>query len=71
MKGGAAEPQERKRHAVSKLRRAVSRKIAITDWKRCSIATEFESKKTASKRRIVDKTRCLWLHSIHKRCGSR
>ena len=54
----AAKPQEEESHAVRKINRAVSMKIAIEDSKRCSIAAEKERErlKTVSQRRGVDET---------------
>ena len=54
-KSCAARPQEQGRHAVSKIRRAVSMKIAVKKSKRGNIATMRKRLKTVSQRRGVDK----------------
>ena len=45
------------RHAVSKIRRAVSMKIAVKESKRDNIAATRKRLKTVSQRRGVDKTK--------------
>lgn len=54
-----ARPQEGRRHADSKINRAVSIKIAIEDSKRCNITTKRERLKIVSQRRRVDETKRL------------
>ncbi|MPC53714.1 hypothetical protein E2C01_047612 [Portunus trituberculatus] len=49
-KSCGAEPQEEGRHAVSKISRAVSMKVALKDKKRCNISA-------VRKRRGVDETK--------------
>ena len=46
--------QERVRHAVRKINRAITMKIAIEDSKRCNIPVKRERLKTVSQRRGVD-----------------
>ena len=53
----AARPREEGRHAVSKIRRAVSMKITIEDSERGNIATMRERLKTVSQRRGIDETK--------------
>ncbi|MPC81589.1 hypothetical protein E2C01_076214 [Portunus trituberculatus] len=55
-KPSAARPQEEVRHAVSKIKRAVSMKIAIKDSKRCNIPEVRKRLKTVNQRRGVDET---------------
>ncbi len=59
----SARPQEGGRHAVSKLRRAVSMKIAIKDRQRSNSAARFKAKKTVSERRRANKAKSFRLHS--------
>ena len=57
-KSCAARPREKgRRHAVSKIRRAVSMKIAVEDSKRGNIAAERKRLKTVSQRRGIDETK--------------
>lgn len=44
-------------HAVSKIRRAISAKIAVEDNKRCNITTLRKKLKTGSHKRGIDKTK--------------
>ena len=60
-KKSVARLQEEGKHAVSKINRAVSMKIAIEDSKRCNILEKRERLKTVSKRRGVDDKK---VHSI-------
>ena len=54
----AARPEEEeRRHAVSRIRRAVGMKIAIKDSKRYNILSVRKRLKTVSQRRGVDKTK--------------
>ena len=53
----AARPREEGRHAVSKIRRAVSMKIAVEDSKTGNTAAKRERLKTVNQRRGVDKTK--------------
>ena len=62
-KSCAARPREQGRHAVSKIRRAVSMKKAVKESKRGNIAAMRKTLKTGSQRRGVDKTKS----SIHGR----
>ena len=50
-KSCAARPQEQGRHAVSKIRTAVSMKIAIRDSKRGNIAAMREAEDSQSEER--------------------
>ena len=52
----AAWPHEGWRHAVSKLRRAVSVKITREDRKTSNVAAECKRLKTVSKRRGIDES---------------
>ena len=52
----AARPREQGRHAVNKIRRAVSMEIAVKDSKGGNIAAMRKRLKTGSQRR-VDKTK--------------
>ena len=56
-KSCATRPQEDRRHAVSKINRTVSMKIAIEDSKRCNVPMKREKLKTVSQRRGVDETK--------------
>ena len=47
-KSCVARPREEERHAVSKIKRAVSMKIAVKDSKRGNIAAERKRLKTVS-----------------------
>ena len=53
----AARPREQGRHAVSKIRRAVSIKTMVKESKRGNIAAIGKRLKTVSQRRGVDKTK--------------
>ena len=53
----AARPREGGRHAVSKIRRAVTMKIAVEERERSNITTVFERLKTVSQRWGVDETK--------------
>ena len=55
-KSCAARPLKQGRYAVSKIRRAVSMKIAVKESKRGNIAAMRKRLKTVSQRRGVDKT---------------
>ncbi len=67
-KAGAAKPQERGRHAVSKFIRAVRVKIMIEDRKRGNMAVEFKREKIVSERRRTEETKSLRLHSVQESC---
>ena len=56
-KSCAARLREQGRHAVSKIRRAVSIKIAVQESKRDNIGAMRKRLKTVSQRRGVDKTK--------------
>ena len=56
-KSCAARPREEGRHAVSKIKRAVSMKIAVEDSERGNIAAERKRLETVSQRRGVDETK--------------
>ena len=53
----AARLQEEGRHAVSKIRRAVSMKITVEDSKRANITAMRERLKTVSLRKGIDETK--------------
>ena len=53
----AARPREQERHVVSKIREAVSIKIAVKDSKRDNIVPMRKTLKTVSQRRGEDKTK--------------
>ncbi len=67
-KAGAARPQGRGRHAVSKFRRAVRVKITIEDRESCNLAEEFKREKIVSERRRTEETKTLRLHSVQESC---
>ena len=50
-KSCAARPKKEGRHAVSKIRRAVSMKIAVENTKKCNIATMREIEHSQSEKR--------------------
>ena len=54
-KSCAARPREQGRHAVSEIRRAVSKEVAIKETKSGNIAAMRKRLKTVSQRRGVDK----------------
>ena len=56
-KSCAVRPREQGRHSVSKIRGAVSMKIAVKESKRGNIAAITKRSKTVSQRRRVDKTK--------------
>ena len=56
-KSCAARSRERRRHAVSKFKRAVSMKITVEDSKICNIAVKCKRLKTVFKKRGVNKTK--------------
>ena len=56
-KSCAAKPREQGKHAVSKIRRAVSMKISVKESKRGNVAAMRKRLKTVSQRRGVDKTK--------------
>ena len=56
-KSCAARMREQGRHAVSKIRRAVSMEVAVKESKRGNIAAMRKRLKTFSQRRGVDKTK--------------
>ena len=55
-KSCAARPRKQGRHAVSKIRTAVSMKISVKERKRGNIAAMRKRLKTVNQRRGVDKT---------------
>ena len=56
---GWSRPTKDGRHAVSKINRAVSMKIAIKDSQKCNITAKTERLKTVSQRRGVEETKSL------------
>lgn len=58
-KSCAARPREGGRHAVSKLRRAVTMEIIIEDRKKSNIKVVIERLKTVNYRRGIDEEKLL------------
>ena len=63
----AVRPQEKGRHAVSKIRRAGSMKIAVKESKRSNIAVMRKRLETVSQRRGVDKTKSFFDYTLFNR----
>ena len=66
----AARPREEGRHAVSKIRRAVSMKISVEDRERQQCGEKREGLKTVSQRRGVDETKSFRFHPVQENCMS-
>ena len=56
-KSSAARPKKGGKHAVSKIRKAVSMKITVEYSKRANITAKRERLKTVSQRRGIDETK--------------
>ena len=69
-KSSAARPKKEGRHAVSKIRRAVSMKIAVENSERCNVAAMRKRLKTVSQRRGIDETKSFRFHPVKDSCMS-
>ena len=69
-KSCAARPKKEGRHAVSKIRRAVSMKTAVENSKRCNIAAMRKRLKTVCQRRGIDEMNSFRFHPVKDSCMS-